>query len=246
MSVTLNNLAISNSRDHLRRHPAAKMLRRIIRPAWFGTLRRLTPISDNWGSDRGRPVDRYYIERFIAEHSPDIVGRVLEVKDSAYTRRFGSAVTESHVIDIDSNNPHVTLVADLSRAENIAAESFDCFILTQTLQLIFDVKAAVSGAHRLLKNGGVLLSTVPTVSRIHRTGGVDSDFWRFTTASCAALFGEVFGPDQVQIHACGNVLTSVAFLEGLAVEELTTHELNAHDPNYPMLITIRAQRATTP
>src|SRR5690348_8634455 len=31
----------------------------------FGDLRRLKPISVVWGFDRGRPVDRYYIEQFL-------------------------------------------------------------------------------------------------------------------------------------------------------------------------------------
>src|SRR5262249_52965698 len=34
----------------------------------FGDLRQLRPISPNFGLDRGRPVDRYYIENFLAQH----------------------------------------------------------------------------------------------------------------------------------------------------------------------------------
>src|SRR5689334_3710614 len=37
----------------------------------LGDLRRLTPISRNWGFDRGQPVDRYYIENFLAVQSSD-------------------------------------------------------------------------------------------------------------------------------------------------------------------------------
>jgi SAM-dependent methyltransferase len=230
------------TRNHLRRHPAVKRLRRIIQPAWFGTLRRVTPISRHWGFDRGNPVDRYYIENFLAGHSQEIAGKVLEVKDSAYTRRFGSAVTEAHVLDISSDNPNATVVSDLADAENIASESFDCFILTQTLQLILDLKSAIRHAHRILKPGGVLLCTVPSVSRIHRTAGQDLDYWRLTRASCAALFGEVFGAEQVRVTAHGNVLTAVAFLEGVAADELSARELNIHDPDYPILVTIWARR----
>ena len=31
-------------------------LHRLLRPAWLGTLRRLTPLSQQWGADRGTTV----------------------------------------------------------------------------------------------------------------------------------------------------------------------------------------------
>ena len=37
----------------------------------FGGLRRLTPVSRAFGFDRGLPIDRYYIERFLAAHAED-------------------------------------------------------------------------------------------------------------------------------------------------------------------------------
>ena len=67
----------------------------------FGHFRRLIPISKEWGFDRGLPIDRYYIERFLQRHAADIRGRVLEVGDNAYTRRFGGdRVTNSDVINL--------------------------------------------------------------------------------------------------------------------------------------------------
>src|SRR5215216_119227 len=62
------------------------------RPVRLGSLGRPRPISEQWGYDRGTPVDRWYIERFLQEHRADITGRVLEVKDSGYTDRFGLGV----------------------------------------------------------------------------------------------------------------------------------------------------------
>jgi hypothetical protein len=38
----------------------------------FGDLDRLTPISRGWGFDRGAPIDRFYIERFMAPRAGDI------------------------------------------------------------------------------------------------------------------------------------------------------------------------------
>lgn len=220
--------------------PLAQRVRRLIRPARLGSLRRTTPLSDTWGFDRGTPVDRHYIEEFLAEHGGDIRGRVLEVQDSGYTDRFGSGVERRDVLDVDPANPRATLVADLAAADGIPADTFDCFILTQTLHLIYDAPAALGHARRLLRPGGVLLATLPAVSRVSRGVGVDGDYWRFTAASCSALFGEVFGPGQAAVRTYGNVLTAIAFLTGLAREELRRRELDAHDPFFPVIVAARA------
>ena len=143
-------------------------LRRLRRPAWLGTVRRTSPLSDHFGRERGTPVDRYYIERFLQENRERIRGRVLEVKDSDYTRRFGVDVSRSDVLDIDDRNPDATVVADLVVAGGVEAAAFDCFILTQTLHYIFDVGAALEHVHRILRPGGTVLCTVPVVSRIGR------------------------------------------------------------------------------
>jgi SAM-dependent methyltransferase len=226
--------------------PGRKRLRRLARPAWLGTLRRTTPLSDRWGSDRGTPIDRYYIERFLAEHRADIRGVVLEVKDREYTELFGNAVERSEVVDIDAANPNATLVADLAMADAIPPESFDCFILTQTLQLIYDVGSAVRHAHRILKPGGVLLATVPVTSRIVPRREAPADYWRFTPDSCRMLFGEVFGNDAVTVRGPGNALIAAGFLFGMAHEEFSEHELTTEDQLYPLVVTIRAVKRSAP
>jgi len=219
---------------------SGKRLRRWMRPAWLGTLRRVSPISEEWGFDRGTPVDRYYIERFLQTYRADIRGRVLEVKDSTYTHRFGTAVVEQEVIDINPANRRATIVADLSAADGVSDDAFDCIVLTQTLQFIFDVQSAVVHTRRMLKPEGVVLATVPSVSRIAPRYGLTTDFWRLTAASCNRLFGGVFGADNVVVQPYGNVLTSIAFLTGLAAEELSTAELDKLDEYFPLIVTIRA------
>jgi SAM-dependent methyltransferase len=216
-------------------------LRRRVR---LGSLRRTTPVSDRWGWDRGTPIDRYYIEAFLDEHRGDIRGRVLEVRDRRYTERFGSDVHESDVLDIDERNADATLLADLTATDELPEDRFDCFILVQTLQYIYDVEAAVRSAHRLLRRGGVVLVTVPAVSRIARSAGVDGDYWRFTAASSRRLFAGVFGEENVEVRSYGNVLTGAAFLMGLAAEELSAEELRSEDEFFPVLVAVRAVRAS--
>jgi len=141
----------------------------------FGGLRRLTPVSRAFGFDRGLPIDRYYIERFLAAHAEDIRGRVLEIGDDRYTRQFGgSRVTQSDVLHVVAGNPQATIVADLTRADDVPSESFDCILCTQTLQMIVDVEAALRHLARMLRQGGVLLTTSNGINRICRREGVDA------------------------------------------------------------------------
>jgi SAM-dependent methyltransferase len=225
------------------RHAARRVrqgVRRVVRPAWLGTLGRTRPLSSDFGADRGTPVDRYYIERFLAQHRSDVKGRVLEVKEPLYTTRFGTGVGRSDVLDLDAGNPHATFVADLAAADDLPSEAFDCFILTQTLHLIYGAEAAVRHAHRVLQRGGVLLATMPAVSRLAYWPEIAPDYWRFTAAACSRLFGEAFGPDHVSVRAHGNVLTCIAFLAGMAREELKRAELDIDDPLFPLIVTVRA------
>lgn len=217
-----------------------RRLRRLTRPAWLGTLRRLTPLSDSWGFDRGTPVDRYYIEGFLAQFRQDIRGHVLEIRDATYTHRFGTGVGRVDILDINPANTQATIIADLAAADEVPSNQFDCILLTQTLQFIYDTRAVLAHTCRILRPGGVLLATVPSVSRIAPRYGLETDFWRFTAASCTQLFEEVFGLGQVSIQSHGNVLTTIAFLAGMAQEELSRPELEAADPYFPLIIAIRA------
>jgi SAM-dependent methyltransferase len=215
------------------------MLRRLRYPSTDGLLS-VRPKSDHWGWDRGTPVDRYYIERFLGEHAGDVRGNVLEVKDADYIRKYGRDVVRTDVLDIDAANPQATIVADLSVGEGIPASFFDCFILTQTLQYIYDLRGAVAQCERLLRPGGVLLVTVPSLSRIVHGAGLEWDYWRFTAASCRRLFGEAFGDASVEVQTHGNVLAATAFLRGTALEEIPRRKLDVNDPYFPLLVTVRA------
>jgi peptidoglycan/xylan/chitin deacetylase (PgdA/CDA1 family)/glycosyltransferase involved in cell wall biosynthesis len=228
-------------RDEIARlHAELETLRR---PAVdLGDLRRTCPLSATWGLDRGKPLDRYYIEAFLDRHREDVRGRVLEVKDAHYTRVYGDQrVTASDVLDVDERNEQATIHADLAFAGSIPDCTYDAFILTQTLGLIFDVGAAIRQACRILKPGGVLLCTVPAAGRIsHEGDGLDGDFWRFTEASIRRLFAEAFPIDSVEVVGFGNVLACTAFLYGLAAHELAAEELEIADPYLPLVYGVRA------
>src|SRR5262249_52292761 len=160
---------------------------------------------------RGQPIDRHYIEAFLARHAGDVAGRVLEIKDDGYTRRFGGErVTAREVLCLEADDPHATIVGDLVAADHIPSETFDCAIVTQTLQLIYDVRAALRTIHRILKPGGVLLATVPGLSQVspHEDWG-DRWAWGFTRVSARGLVGEAFPAGEVTVETFGNVVATI-------------------------------------
>ncbi len=204
----------------------------------------LRPISDCYGYDRGTPVDRIYIEAFLDRHRDDIRGHGAEIKTDGYLRRFGrDQVRFTTVIDIDPHNLQVQLRADLSQPHSLPAESFDCIMLTQTLQLLADPAAALTNCHQALRPGGALLLTVPCVGRISPSS-CSQDRWRFTPAGLWERFSAWDGPVTVTGH--GNLRVCLAALLGEAVEDLVPAELEHHDPDFPLVVCAIAHRRDPP
>ena len=211
----------------------------------FGDLARTTPIDGDFGFGRGSPVDRFYIESFLDRNRNDIAGRVLEIEDATYSLRFGAErVTRQDVLHIRAGNPHATIVGDVTAADVLPRDSFDCIVLTQTLQFVYDLRAAVAQFHAALKPGGVILVTLPGISQIDRASGWGGTwYWTFSSASASRLFAEVFDVGSVSVESHGNVFAALSFLHGLASEELPPSKLLVEDPLYPVIVTLRARKA---
>jgi glycosyltransferase involved in cell wall biosynthesis/SAM-dependent methyltransferase len=207
----------------------------------WGDLDRTAPLSSIWGFDRGNPVDRYYIQTFLSSNAADIRGDVLEVGDTGHTQRFGGdSVRSMSVIDINPGNPAATFVTDLRNAASIPSASFDCFIMTQTAYLIDDIRSVLAECARILRPGGKLLATLPCAIRLEPVTGLDNDFWRLGPRAAKVFFSQFFPAENVTVKTYGNLLTTTAFLYGLAHEELTIDELEISDPRYPLTLGIRA------
>ena len=209
----------------------------------FGDFARSKPINRHFGYHRGTPIDRFYIESFLASHADDMRGRVLEVGEATYSRRMGSGITHQDVLHVDEH-PEATILGDLSREGVLPEEAFDCIILTQTLHLIYDMGAAVAQLERALKPGGVALVTVPGVSSVDAGEWGDSWCWALTAHSARRLFGESFDDQGLAVEAFGNVYAATCFLQGLALEEVDRELLGHRDKCYPVTVTIRARKAS--
>jgi SAM-dependent methyltransferase len=200
----------------------------------------MTPLSTKFGFDRGTPIDRYWIETFLKDRKTLIKGRVLEITDSTYTKRFGeNRVTGADVLDINMKNKQATIYGDLRNLRKVVRDNtYDTIILTHVLGMIDNIDGALGEVYRILKPGGTLLVTSSCMGPIY---DANTNFWRFTPAGARYLFAKQFGK-KVTVSSYGNVFSGQAFWTGMAQEELTHKELNYNDPRYPCIVAVVAKK----
>ncbi len=213
------------------------VLRGLPIPRW-GNLRRVEPFSRQFGFDRGTPVDRFYLHRFLDANRASISGRVLEVQVASYTKTYGRGVETIHTVDI-SPQFTPTYLCDLADASRIPSESYDCFLLPNTLQHVRDLPAVLQTTLRVVKPGGVVLASVAMLLPLIPDG---DDFWHFSPVGWRQTLERAWPGCDLVVEGHGNCLASVAAMYGLALEELDEDELLANDPRYPVLVTIRCRK----
>lgn len=254
LSISLRDRAIELAKRHLTpemRNFVVRQQKRF-RLQWppagtvrFGSFRRLTPISPIFGLDRGLPIERYYIEHFLDRFRDDIRGRALELGDAYYLTKFGGErVTAPDVLGLVPGEG-ITIVADLTKADHLPSDQYDCIVFTQALQMIYDMKPAVDTLHRILKPGGVLLLTTHGISKIGRRLGRDpwGEYWHLTTQSTERLMGEGFPGGTIEVGSYGNVFAAMCELHGLASEEVKREELDHNDPDFEVIVWARCVKA---
>lgn len=198
-----------------------------------------SPVSDVFGFDRGTPIDRYYIEKFLQKESSRVsdVINVLEVEETTYSQKYFPNGNHD-VLHYDKG-------MDLTNVATLPQGKYDLFICTQVFNFIYDVKAAIKGSHFLLRNGGTLLATI--AAQISPVSQYDmkrwGHYWGFTTLGIRKLMEEIFGHGAVKIIPFGNALAATAFVQGLSVEDLPDAKLlDVNDPNYAIAIGVVAKK----
>lgn len=238
--------AEARSRAWIKRHVSPNTLVRLrcaLRgmpiPRW-GNLRRLQPFSSHYGFERGVPVDRFYLDRFLAEHARAITGRVLEIQHTGYTRKYGSGLLTTDTVDI---NPTFapTYVCDLAQADIIPSNAYDCFLLPNTLCVLRDIRNCMRHMIRVVKPGGVVLAATAALGPLEPGNG---DYWRMSASGWSEFAAEVWKGHDVQITGHGNCVAAVAATLGLAQEELTREELTHQDDRYPVLVTLYCRKSS--
>jgi SAM-dependent methyltransferase len=185
------------------------------------------PASRTFGYERGQPIHRHYVQRFFERHAGAIRGRCLEFQDPGYLRTYGNGrPCQIDILDLSAANPHATIVADLTRPNQIASDSFDCIVCVHVLHLVYQVDLFTKELHRLLAPGGTLLLAVPGTSMIDPNW---TEYRRWTALGVQTLLGQFFPVSDILVEAYGNSLAAAAEMRGLAADEIAPWELNAKD-----------------
>ena len=219
-----------------------KYLIRKKNPVIISDIERLEPLNRSFGFERGTPVDRYYIEKFLEQKKEFITGNVLEISENTYTKKFGSNVWTSSILTFDKNAVFPAVYGDLTDRTTLPQQKFDCFIATQTLNFIKEVETAIDNACYLLAPGAVFLGTVACLSQIsqfdyERWG----DYWRFTDMGLKTLLEKHFS--KVNVYPMGNFAAVRCLLDGVAIEDLKNLDiLDITDINYSIIIAFEAYK----
>jgi SAM-dependent methyltransferase len=241
-------------RSYAGRTPAAHWVQRTAPVRRVRRLRmgsRTIPVSAAYGFDRGTPVDRYYINGFLMRFAGFhgyaqgcIGGRVLEIGGREYADRFAAPGSRIEVLHENAANAEATIVGDLMDPGALEPDAYDCILCTQTLPVLWDVPAALRTMHAGLKPGGVLLVTVPGITKALLPDRDHwGDWWRFTAGSMRRLCAEAFPGGSVAVETYGNLLSATMFLHGYAAEELTAADLDLRDPDFEVTIAVRAVKS---
>lgn len=196
----------------------------------------MEPIDSALGFGRGHSISRYYIDRFIEKNQEYIAGNVMEVGDDFYTEKYGNnKVKKKYILHVNGGENRIK--GDLQTGEGIEEGTINCFILTQVLDFIYDLRSSCRNIVKALKRNGVALITVAGISQISR---FDMDrwghYWCFTDLSLRKLFAGIVGDENVQIETFGNVKSSMMRLYGACMEDMMEKELNKYDKDYQVII----------
>ncbi len=194
------------------------------------------PLNYDFAYKRGTPIMRYYIDQFLEMNRMYIQGNIMEIGDDRYTVKYGGErVKNSYILHVEGRNGSIK--GDLESGVGIREDTLDCFILTQTLDYIYDLQNTAKNIVMSLKRGGVALVTVAGISQISR---YDMDrwghYWSFTDRSLNTLFADLVGEENVNVRTYGNVKTAILKLYGASAEELKKEELDYVDLDYQVLI----------
>lgn len=194
------------------------------------------PVSRLFGNERGTPVDRYYIERYLEKESEQLSNceYIIEVGEDVYSKRFFPDC-QHDILDYSKG-------MDLTISETLPQNKYDVFICTQVFHQIFDISAAIKGSFQLLKSGGIMLATVcGNISKLARNEEYEH-YWGFTDISIKKMVQSVFGEEAVKVESYGNAAVATAFVQGLSLEELNTEILDEVDKDFTICISITARK----
>ncbi|MGR4854902.1 class I SAM-dependent methyltransferase [Streptomyces violaceus] len=203
----------------------------------WGQLRRLTPICPDFGISRGTPIDRHYLNQFIAEIRDLVQGDVVEIGGNDGNKDVYGFTRTSGYRGLDIREaPGVSLVGDAADPGIIPADSLDAIIAFNVLEHTARPWQVVDNMRQWLRKGGRAYCMVPSAQRLH---GAPEDYWRPLPAALREMFGAW---SEQTVYQYGNPMSVIASLMGVAAEELDTLELSTYHPAYPVASCVVARK----
>lgn len=208
-------------------------------------FRRMAPFGQ--GKSGGLSIVRYYWADFLERYANDIKGRALEVEETVILRDYGGRnVTQAEAIDLSAHHDDVKVVADLSRADPVPSDAYDCFVLPFSTAVIYDIEAALFHAIRILKPGGVLLTNFWCVDYyfhrgldMHTGGALFMAHWPTPLQVHNWLHALGLRERNYALYTYGNLMARMAFLMNLPAKALTAEERDTVDEGQPLSLCLR-------
>jgi SAM-dependent methyltransferase len=200
------------------------------------------PISRNFAAERGKPLDRYYIEKFLEDNRQYICGDVMEIAETTYTDKFGINVAHSYALHVNGWGDGI-IQGNLETGEGIQDNSIDCLICTQTIQFIYGIKEVVKNIYKLLKPGGHALVTAAGISYLSMYDYDNwGEYWKLTKYSMRKLFEESFDSENVEVCSYGNSKIAIGMMYGLCQEDVSEKDFEYCDEQFPVIVTVNVKK----
>jgi SAM-dependent methyltransferase len=130
----------------------------------------------------------------------------------------------------------VDIAGDVHDPALLAPASIDGVLAFNVLEHCPRPWIVADNIHTWLRRGGCAFCMVPNAQRVHRMPG---DYWRPMPAGLESL---IHAFARREVFQYGNPTTLIASYLGIAAEELTAAELDAHHPDFPVATCIVATK----
>ncbi len=218
-----------------------KKLKRIKQPLDINLLNGY-PIERDFGSNRGKPLDRYYIEEFIEKNRSIIRGKVLEIGDDRYSKKYLDN-SQINVLRGKNNRNYINHEGDLLDFNSLKSiGKFDTLILTNVINFIYEYDIAIKNIAKLITKDGKCLFSVSGLSGLSKFDNERwGDYWRFSEKSLYLSLKKHF--HNVEIDYFGNASVAAASILGIVTEDLPESTLKIKDYDYPVIIVAIASQS---
>lgn len=195
--------------------------------------------------DRGTPIDRFYIEKFVKSKRKYISGNIYEIGDDFYSKKYAQPHSKFTVLTYKENEPFAKHNINFNKKNSHLYNTADCLIVVQTLNFLYNTKNAISEIRNILKYDGCAIITVSSITPVslydYKRWG---DFWRFTDMALRELLLEFFSIEEIEIRSFGNYDSTMFYLSGACAEEVNESILNHIDPEFGLGLVAFVQKKT--